>query len=121
MKETDNQAEGCSRHVAVNRKTKEIELLMSRQREATERCGIHEGKELEDDRTKIVEKKAKDILQKSIPLIPSISSFGTSNYKLFESDISDKSSNDDSLVFEFETNFLCILTCSEIIESVSFT
>ena len=53
-----------SKTAEVNRKTKEIELLKSRLRETTERCGIHVEKELEDDLTKIMEEKTDEILQK---------------------------------------------------------
>ena len=53
-----------SKTAEVNRKTKEIEQLKSRLRETTERCGIHVGKELEDDLAKIMEEKTDEIRQK---------------------------------------------------------
>ena len=53
-----------SKTAEVNRKTKEIERLKSRLRETTERCGIHVGKELENDLTKIMEEKTDEIRQK---------------------------------------------------------
>ena len=48
----------------VNRKMKEIELLKSKSRESTNRCGIYVTKEFEDDLIKIMEENNDQICQK---------------------------------------------------------
>ena len=48
----------------VNRKMKEIELLKSKSRESTNRCGIYVTKEFEDDLTKIMVENNDQICQK---------------------------------------------------------
>ena len=50
--------------VEVNRKIKEIELLKSKSRESTNRCGIYVTKEFEDDLIKIMEENNDQICQK---------------------------------------------------------